>query len=157
MEVREVLQLSSILSRGKKHVEELSLPYYNTKIKVRPLSRYEIAKCAIDAAALISDLPTRNQFMLPQEKRDASIPIRLDEMQHATLKMFIYIVYTSVSAIYHDVTIENIERLFNVEEIASHILEISAKMREKVDFFRKDADGKSAPHVDIRLKSKSDK
>ena len=152
--MNEVMRLSSILSLGKKHVEEVELPFYNTKLKVRPLSRYESSQCVLEAAALIQDKTTREQFILPPQKRDKDANVNKDEMNSASLRMYALVVYKSVKDLYAEVTFEEVEKLFHLEDIASHILSMSARKREEIDFFRGNKGRAPAKGVGVTIKSK---
>ena len=150
------MNIESILYKGIKHVEEVELPHYKTKVRIRPLSRFELNMCIVDALEFIKDPDTQKYFFMSVEEKqkykDINGKYNRAEFTKASNMLDLYVVLKSVKKFYPNLTEQKVRELLGLKELASKIMEISQRAEKEVDFFRHDAGGKPAKDVSARRK-----
>ena len=157
MKPKTMLKLETLLQRGIRHTEEVDMPFYDVKIRIRPLSRIELNMATAEALEYIDDENTEDYFFASKEEKkgwNKSKKINLSQYLKAQNMLDLIVVKKSIEDFYSDAKLETIMKVFDVETLATKIYELSSKKEAEVDFFRKNIEGNSASDNNKKIRNR---
>ena len=69
LKAKSMLKLETLLQKGIRHSEEVDMPFYDVKIRIRPLSRIELNMATAEALEYIDDENTEEYFFASKEEK----------------------------------------------------------------------------------------